>query len=226
MSVYANSATHIIFSGTSMGGNEIWNTGIWVGAEVTDTFPITQGDLDAARDLFKTFWTAAGTHIQSGWLFTQAKAQHVMATGVIDPSETLYSAVTPAAAGGASGQSFPPQCALALSLRTSQRIGPGSHGRMYLPGFISDIGSTGHAQATDITNVATNFQTFVNGLNTRLASESAYVIVNGRQHTLKNLTVVPPQAHRVTSIRVGDVIDTQRRRRDGLHEAYTFKSVP
>lgn len=226
MSVYANSANHIVFSGTSMGGNEIWNTGIWIGAEGVDMFPMSQGDLDQAASLFSTFWSTASTHIQLGWQLAQAKAQHVLATGVIDPTETLYHNFAPTIAGGASGQSFPPQCTLVASLRTAQRIGPGSHGRMYIPGFISDIGSNGHAQATDITNFTNNFRTFVNGLNTQFAATSSYVIVNGRQHTTKNLTVVPPQAHRVTSVRVGDVIDTQRRRRDGLHEVYTTQPIP
>ena len=105
------------------------------------------------------------------------------------------------------GSSLPPQCSIVATLRTDL-AGKSDTGRFYLPGPV----------ATNTTSAGRMDTTTTGAVAARLVA--AFEAGNGA--SLGNEVIVYSRTHRsittVRSIDVGDVIDTQRRRRDKLVE--------
>ena len=119
-----------------------------------------------------------------------------------------------AAIAGVSTPTFPPQCSIVLSLLTGTP-GASFRGRMYWPhcgGTIDDDQKSEMTGQTFVNNVATFLSSWAN-LNTGDIGTPAVVSVSRG-------AVTP-----VTTLSVGDVIDTQRRRRDALIEVRRTAAV-
>jgi hypothetical protein len=125
----------------------------------------------------------------------------------------------PAAAviGNYQGQMMPPQIALVATLIAGSGKGLAGKGRMYLPGVSSGIDANGRLADTFTQAVATNLSTFFNSVNA-LANRPGMAI-NASKGT-KKLEWQFARNVPINGIRVGNVYDTQRRRRDGLSEVY------
>jgi len=109
------------------------------------------------------------------------------------------------------GEMLPFQCATVISLLTASATRHG-RGRFYLPPLAVSTLDTGRTSAAAITTLDTAWTAFFDSLNT-----------DGVNPVVRNRTghVSTP----VTSARVGNVIDTQRRRRNKLVEVYTAIAV-
>ena len=117
--------------------------------------------------------------------------------------------------GGGSTSGNPFQIAVAVSLNAATATKQ-FKGRFYLPSPTSmgfDPATGRHSQFATA-DVVTSSKTFVNDLNaeTTLGSVIVASSISGN--------------HPVSSIRVGDVPDTIRRRRNEITEAYTGTSIP
>lgn len=116
--------------------------------------------------------------------------------------------------GIAGGDPLPLQNTVAISLRTG-RIGAKGRGRFFLPGVSTNLlASNGSLTPTAIANYGVNAAAFLDAL-----------IWDGgggvTAHTAPIVTGVPYALYgKVTQIRVGDRVDTQRRRRRQLVETY------
>lgn len=109
--------------------------------------------------------------------------------------------------GGVSGN-FPPQAAIAVTLRTAANRGRASRGRFYLPASSGDMGTDGRYLTLKSAAIQAAAATFLN------AAEDA--LPNWRVAVLSNIgagTVRP-----VTGVQVGRVIDTIRSRRRSMPE--------
>lgn len=132
-----------------------------------------------------------------------------------DPS--LYEDSTPATG---SATQVAPQETCVLSLRSGFTIGKGNYGRMYLPHtrLTLDAGTPKAAGGTR-DNIAIAGKAFVNAitalLNTVTTATIFPVIMSQTGITSKG----------VTAVAVGDVIDTQRRRRNRIPEVYSVQNL-
>lgn len=117
---------------------------------------------------------------------------------------------------GPSTTSMPNQCAVVLS-QISGLPGARGRGRAYLPCLATGPDTGGRISAADRTSILTNARTML------IAAEAAYIANGGVQPggLVVASGVGAGQNNKVTRLRVGDVIDTQRRRRDALVEAYS-----
>ena len=106
---------------------------------------------------------------------------------------------------------LPPQVAVVVSLRTSL-FNKSGRGRFYLPTFGTDKCSSGRILALAVTQAATAAQKMVQSLN-----GAGYTVCVYHRSTKTHDNVV--------NVSVGDVWDTQRRRRDKLIEARTTLAV-
>lgn len=106
---------------------------------------------------------------------------------------------------------LPPQCACVVSLRTALFTKRG-RGRFYLPAFSTDKVAAGRILAAAVTQVATAAQKMVQSLN-----GAGYTVCVYHRDTKTHDNVV--------TVDVGDVFDTQRRRRDKLIETRTSLAV-
>nr|CRY97162.1 hypothetical protein [uncultured prokaryote] len=135
-------------------------------------------------------------------------------TATIDPATdgqlTRVEAVL-SLAGAATEEMLPFQCATCITLVTAVANRHG-RGRFYLPPLAAIVLDAGRLSASAVSNLDTAFTAFFDDLTTA-----------GLEPVVRNRTghVSTP----VTEARVGDVIDTQRRRRNKLQEAFTVISV-
>ena len=135
---------------------------------------------------------------------------------------TLTMKTETAADGGGSANSVPPQLSVVASLRTGQ-IGPGGRGRMFLAGFsgATSMATTGAFGAA--ATLAPLMATFLESVQ----------ITPGLDPTgqwclpvvIPAATVEPLVYALITGVRIGNVWDTQRRRRRQLTETYTTEAV-
>lgn len=114
--------------------------------------------------------------------------------------------------GVASGEMLPFQCATVISLLTASATRSG-RGRFYLPPLAVSQTDQGRVSAAAMIVLDTAWTAFFDSLNT-----------DGVTPVVRNRTAHVSTT--VTSARVGNVIDTQRRRRNKLTEVYTVIAVP
>lgn len=117
-------------------------------------------------------------------------------------------------AATASGATTFPQVALVVSTRTEADRGRGSRGRWFTPGAPIATGN-GHLTNVQCISAAAWATNWVDALNVITSTEQATL----RAAVVSNLGAPGPARH-ITRIEVGDVVDTQRRRRSELPETY------
>lgn len=167
-----------------------------------------------------TFW--GGGLFSSLAYMRQIRVYPIDSTGHVAPAAP-YSSGTPVVLtfntettcdGGGSGAMLPPQISIVASTRTAQ-VGRSSRGRMFLPApDAQEIQANGTFGSTNAGYMAGNVSTFL----------EAVQIVPGGPGVSVLPAVVPTNWESyalITSVRVGDVYDTQRRRRRAIPEAYS-----
>lgn len=216
---FANAHVKVTMFGTSCDGAEEWSTGFRMGQEDAGSgnFGIGAGFPAALLPLWQTFFTTNANGIHPSWKTVGIKCALILPDGKTDLANVVTAAYATPIAGGGSGQAFPPQIALVAQLAAASPVGLASKGRMYLPGIVKPIASNGQISTADALLVANALRTFLDGAESA-ANSPGYVI-----NASKGRPGVPftaPVNRRVTSVRVGTVYDTQRRRRNGLTESY------
>lgn len=113
--------------------------------------------------------------------------------------------------GTADAEMLPFQCATVVSLLTNSATRHG-RGRFYLPPLHADNLLNGRLSPTCMTTLDTAWTAYFDSLDT----DGVTPVVRNRTGHVSTT---------VTSARIGDVIDTQRRRRNKLTETYTVVTV-
>lgn len=134
-------------------------------------------------------------------------------------AEPLVRDIQSPASGSSTGLVYP-QDTVVVSLRSSSTFGEANRGRMYLPHIaINRVTATPFMNGTNIAACATAAQTFLNGVNdiTNTGADPAALTIMSSKGA--------GAAKAVVSMAIGNVLDTQRRRRNRLTEQYTSRSV-
>lgn len=215
----AQKVVKVTLSGTMLGGGEEWQTGFYMGSATQDAPAPTQQFADAVRDAWTTFWSANQSHISSGYIFTAVKCARLLKNGDYDQSvDVVNSYPVPGVAGGGGSLQLPPQVSLVATLIGGSGKGLGGKGRMYLPGVYVSIDGTGHIGSTETQSIATNLAAFFNSVDSSIDAPGHSINVS-RGH--KNLLGAGARNVPINGVRVGNVFDTQRRRRNALTETYS-----
>jgi len=114
--------------------------------------------------------------------------------------------------GVGAGEMLPFQCATVVSLLTASATRHG-RGRFYLPPLAALVLDGGRISAASLAVLDTAWTAFFDSLNT----DGVTPVVRNRTGHVSTT---------VTSARIGDVIDTQRRRRNKLTETQVVVAVP
>ena len=130
------------------------------------------------------------------------------------PMTLTYTGTKPSGAGS---QGLPPQDCVVASLRTPQ-TGRRGRGRMYLPSFDRACMSNLVLSSTVATATATAMENFLEALTLDGATSGIWAtpIVTGAPYTAYGV---------VNSVQVGNVIDTQQRRRANITETRVVNTV-
>ena len=195
------------------------------GTEAGETFTFTLHTFNAAGTVAGA---AAAWHTALGLLWngvaTPADSikqlipttSHIISSSAteIDPltGKNLGQVITAEALVGTDANGpVPPQCAVTVSLRTAV-FNKAGRGRFYLPAYGTDKVLAGRILPLAVTQTATAAQKMVQSLN---GAGYTVCVYHRASRTHDN----------VVSVNVGDVFDTQRRRRDKLVEARTSLAV-
>lgn len=208
-------APHLVlqWGGKLSGGAEEWScslrfartTGL-AGNGYSDTM------LTACKNAIQTFHADGTVKISSQAKLSYVKLNPVDVNGHYTDANT-HQIIVADVGGGYAGQIYPNQVALAVTLNTAFSRGPAHKGRFYIPIPCLSVATlqNGLISSTDATAVKTAATTMLNSLNNAAADMSVAVF---------SRKAGSPAHHNVTSISVGQVLDTQRRRRRKLLEAY------
>ena len=128
-------------------------------------------------------------------------------------TDTYERILTTPVRGSVEGNGMPQQT-LCVSLLTGAKRGLASRGRFYPPATVLSLGSDGTVSNTGVNLVAQAARTLITNLNQWPGTDTpigGQVVVLGGNGVTRN----------VTAVSVGNVMDTQRRRRSKLRESYT-----
>jgi len=198
--------------GGKLPGGETWSCGfrMWKAGG--------SGEADASAKLvpvsaaLSAFHSRPTTHINA-----KAKLSFVRVTAIgVDGKyigqgsvEALFADV-PGGNTVINGTSFPNQVAHCVSLTTGYSRGPAHRGRFYLPLPVHDIDANGVISVAAVTDVDTSCGTLLTDVNAGVAE---VMVVMSRKDGA-------PGHRAVTCFQVGRGLDTQRRRRRSLPQAY------
>jgi len=156
--------------------------------------------------------TAINTYFRTNVIWDQVNVSEL---GTTPANPILTSAQAVIADGGTSSDpGLPAQCSPCLSLTTST-AGSRARGRMYLPPpDTTAMTTTGRLDSAFRTAMVNALDTFFATMGSNAASPVVVSSVGGVYTT-----------YPVTTIRLGDVVDTQRRRRNNIAEVYTTAAV-
>jgi|GEM_PF-6232599 len=121
---------------------------------------------------------------------------------------------------------LPNQCAIVASLLTA-RAGRTGKGRIYLPALGASYGSTGDGTlASNVTAIyATRMKELIDSLNTALGALPNTPKIGVQSKTASSQLGGSYTGAAITSVRVGSIVDTQRRRRASLTEVYSAQTI-
>lgn len=206
--------TRVQLLGTLIDGAEEWSCSFSTvnpgGGAIADVADLS---LTAATLFQSEFWgisSIEGTFPNSVY-FIGARVTQMDASGATMASaETLLSTPT----NGTQTEALPPQCAIVVSLVTGFP-GARGRGRMYLPtpGIVA-VDTRGRITAASRDEIAARMRDFFNQWNSDPGTFPVAVASD-----------VGEQVATVNSIRVGNIVDTQRRRRDQLPEVYKAENI-
>lgn len=123
--------------------------------------------------------------------------------------------------GSGSSGNVLPQSTIVLSLRSGFTLGKANYGRMYLPHSRSTlVAGTPRVASGDTDGLADDGAAMINAITTALTAEVTAVIFPCILSSIGS-----GFGRGVTEVKVGNVVDTQRRRRRQLAETYSTTAL-
>jgi len=183
------------------------------------------GQLEALDTAMEVLMSAASITWSDSLRYTGLKVAALSEVGLYVADPLTFVRPTPLMATSANVTLL--QQSICLTWRAQSSFGKGTKGRMYLPATGPNSWNSGEvrmpAQLTQ--NAATAAATFIKDCNAAFSispqAPMACIVYGGQP-----ATEAPYHANPIHHVQVGDVVDTQRRRRDQLTENYFTADVP
>lgn len=220
---YKHSFLKISFGGDIFGDQDEWTCSINVGKNDEDfNFGSDWNPEDLAYEHamdIKSWFTDIKSGISVNANLRWVKLAIIGIDGKYTGAPVIHDLAEPAY-GAYYQQAVVPQSSVALSMTTDVRRGPGKDGRIYPPltGSVISNGREGN-----VIDKLDSFEKLISTINREylsLLGPNYRVIVAAREGKTG-----PAINAEVTGVRVGDVIDTQRKRRNKMQENYTSKKL-
>lgn len=221
---------HVVIQwGGNLGLNEIWSNrlrlSMYTGGGVSPFANLAQANAwaadnlqDTADDVVAWFTDVRSAHNQYATL-EYVKVNGVGSDGLQDAGGNTIEWVPTGAAPTGSAAPWPFQVAMAVTLDTDVNRGLASKGRIYIPSGNLGVNNDGRVNDTTTNDMAEAAAEFISNLNNQpgIDTQNPRVVIASRG----NESQVNGPMRNVTSVRVGNVPDTQRRRRNQLVELYS-----
>lgn len=198
--------------GGKLPGGEEWSCGLRMATRNTGPWPATDAadNISAISTAIQAFHQRAASRIDNRVLLSFCKVNMIGTDGKYALATTNEHTFADIPAGG-STFGFPNQIALAVTMKTAFSRGPAHQGRFYLPIPAIGLNAQGTIEQSDQIAVKGSCDTLLTALNA--VSTKYGVAVFSRK-------LGSPAQNMVTGFKIGAVLDTQRRRRRSLVEAY------
>lgn len=198
--------------GGSLPGSESWSCGVRFRAVTAANSGDPAGMIAGCVSAISSYHADANTKIATLAKLNFVKLNMVNTAGHYAADVTYQTILTPVAGGQSVAAGSPNQMALAVSLTTDVTRGHAHRGRFYLPmPQVALDATTGVLSTTDANAVKTRTLTFITALNA--VSGNYKLAVFSRKSG-------DPRHRDVLSCQVGRTLDTQRRRRKKVLEAW------
>lgn len=231
MATYNQPFMKLTFGGTQAEGQDIWTCGINLSIQNDELIPIVPTnavvafdnyikDVDAdIIDIFTNYISNKDMDIPSGATLDYIKLAVIDTNGqYIADSHTWE----PQDVTGGETRFYIPQVSIVMTLQSDKRVDPGKYGRFYLPTAVTNV-SEGY-RPTKTTEKATLTANLLAALNRRVRGGLADVRVQPAAVT--SASNFSGSYRPFTTVKVGNVFDTQRRRRNKIGETYEVVDVP
>lgn len=219
---YRAKVNRVTLYGSSFGGQEIWTTGFYLGNTDSDVGVPNESTAAAIKTAWATFCGATDVVMSYMWKTEGVKISHFNADGTTDLDVVVNSPYTTAIEGGSGQIGYPPQVSLVATLLADNGKGLAGKGRMYLPGIAAGLDTTGHIGGTQHQNIANRLAAFFNEVEASIDVQGQ--VINA-SHGRAPFTGSTATNRAITHVRVGNVYDTQRRRRNALTESYATAAL-
>lgn len=220
---YDRQSWYVTFGG-GLGGGEEWQTGIHLALGETGTPLVDPLDADAhaCYDIASAFITSPGSYVSTDVRLSWCKVVRKATSGLDAGASALYETSSYVNGGSVGPTAF--QLAAVISLRSGATFGQANYGRMYIPCVGGNQIANGRFSDAMCGTLADNAKTFVDAMNT-YAESTAHGTGFSTFHVRLLSKVGTGTSKLVTNVEVGNVPDTQRRRRNNLAEAYTNRII-
>lgn len=217
---YPNGFARITIQGAAFQDTEIWNTGFNIinSPSVNIDIPTLERYAAIVASRWKTFFNpgSGGNQFPQTLYTNSIKASHIGLNGYVVGNNVVEEFFEPRLRGTRSSSYPPGQLAMVVTLRSQVRKGPGALGRMYIPCPINNVLEDGLVEPTYIRSFSNQFSAFINGVNADLNDGELVGLTSPAGDGVQSA---------VTSFRVDNRIDTQRRRTNNLPSSGTFVPV-
>lgn len=195
--------------GDAYNGVEEWSFSMRV---ITDTEPstVSQAQADAILTPVQAWWNTATNAMPATHRLVGVKIAPIGLDGRYPDGEDSFESLVTPDPGPSAGPIMAPQLSLVISLTTAKPRGMTSKGRFYIPCPADTINAAGQL-ATQQANIATGMLTLLNAINSALNVGQIAILSNPAAPSFGGVQLV-------TGFNVGNVIDTQRRRRESIPE--------
>lgn len=223
--VDAQGIMKLTFGGSAWDGQEIWSIGIHLGmvdgSSVETAFQ--DFDISAAVGAWIGNMNVETDPSQSTSVSFDEVRLAQFSTGPlgeqIGDSRVIFNTVNN---DGLDFRSYIPQGSLVVTTNSDLLRGKTSKGRFYLPPGYYEVQDDGYIPSTVIQSTAAQVSGFLNALaDIATDADPDLRIVNYSGYTPAEAASLNP----ITYFTIGNVVDTQRRRRNGLQERYTRGSL-
>ena len=203
--------------GSSPGG-EVWSINPTFDPTGEFPGPVNQTSLDAAATSIYQLSLPSALSALLSTAFTLHTARLEVRDDATDNLIAISIQGAPPGTAGTGTPKLTAQSAVVVSLRTSTP-GASGRGRLYWPAAGAGITTQLRLSTPDKDTVVAGFATYLHAIEGILATNFPTI---GFDLSVRSKTT--HSTPHVTRLQVGDVIDTQRRRRDSLIESYSSVS--
>ena len=215
--VYVNEHIRLSWGGTTASGNEIWSTGIALGQYGAITNPLDWFDAASLNileygDAISVLVGSPGSRVPAGVTLNWCK----MALIGLDGKYMTEAVEIPLTGGGNVNAAYSPQDAVKITYQSEVWKDPGKYNGFYLP-TVGPVGTNEWKFSTQEQNAlvaaAVLFADQVNEAGVPDVGQpgTQMVVVSNTREGSESVPI---------AVRVGAIVDTQRRRRNKLQENY------
>ena len=212
-----NYEPHVLLRWGGRLGEDTWSNGLRIRHPDQDPAGMiawSKAHLGAITDVVKSWHRDTVSYHNGLATLAWVKLNAVGSNGrYLDVGQTTLQEVQPAQVPNGSPPLIAPQLAWAVTLRTAKKRGRAHAGRIYVPTRLSTVTNTGVVPASDCAAMASRAATFIAAVgDADLPLDGTWVGV---------FSPIDATVERVRSVDVGNVLDTQQRRRRQIRETYS-----